>query len=96
MSQALTPNIRPATAADLPAWWLRQVRGVVLRDGHALRAGFPDIVIEVQNINRPDVWQALNLQTNTAHFATDGDCDQILAILTGEQPLPAQQLPLDP
>ncbi len=88
MSQSLQPNIRPATAAELPAWWLHQVRAVVLRDGHALRAGFPDIVIEVQNINRPDVWQPLNLQTNTAAFATDRDRDQILAILTGEQPLP--------
>lgn len=88
MSQPFTPLIRPAKAADLPAWWLHQVRGIVLRDGHALRAGFPDITIEVQNINRPEVWQPLNLQTDTAHFATDRDRDTILAYLTGEQPLP--------
>ena len=88
MSQPLHINIPPATAADLPPWWLAQVREVVVRDGHALRAGFPDITIEVQNINRPEVWQPLNLQTNTPHFATDRDRDTILAILTGERPLP--------
>jgi hypothetical protein len=89
MSQPLKANIPPTTAADLPPWWLAQVRAVVLRDGHALRAGFPDVVIEVQNINAPETWQPLNLQTNTAHFATDRDRDQILAILTGEAPLPS-------
>ncbi len=89
MSQSLTPNIRPAVAADLPPWWLHQVREIVVRDGHALRAGFPEITIEVQNINRPDVWQPLNLQSNTCHFATEQDRDQILAILTGEAPLPS-------
>jgi hypothetical protein len=88
MSQPLKSSIPPATAADLPPWWLAQVRAVVLRDGLALRPGFPDITIEVQNINEPETWQPLNLQTNTSHLATDRDRDQILAILTGEAPLP--------
>lgn len=89
MSQSYTPNVAPATAADLPPWWLHQVRGIVLRDGHALRPGFPAITIEVQNINHPETWQPLNLQTNTAHFATEQDRDAVLAMLTGEAPIPA-------
>jgi hypothetical protein len=88
MSQPLHTSIPPARAADLPPWWLAQVRAVVVREGHALRAGFPDIVIEVQTINQPEIWYALNLKTDTTHFATDRDRDQILAILTGEAPLP--------
>lgn len=88
MSQSLKANIPPVRAADLAPWWLAAVREVVVRDGYALRGGFPHIVIEVQNINAPEVWQPLNLQPNTAHFATDWDRDLILAILTGERPLP--------
>lgn len=88
MSQAYTPKVPAATAADLPPWWLRQVREVVVREGHAIRAGFPAITIEVQNINRPEVWQPLNLQTNTHLFVTEQDRDAILAILTGEAALP--------
>jgi hypothetical protein len=88
MSQPLHHSIPPATAADISPLWLHQVRAVVLREGYALRGGFPDITIEVQNINVPEIWQPLNLQTNTAHFATDRDRDQVLAILTGEKPLP--------
>lgn len=88
MSQILKANIPPAKAADLPPWWIQQVREIVIREGRALRAGFPDITIEVQNINQPDVWQPLNLQTNTAQFATDRDRDEILAYLVGERPLP--------
>lgn len=90
MSQSLKPNIPAATVADLSPGWLAQVRGVVVREGRALRAGFPDITIEVQNINAPDSWQPLNLQTNTIHFARDRDRDQILAILTGEAAMPTE------
>lgn len=88
MSQTYSPSIPPATAADLPPWWLRQVREIVVREGHAIRAGFPAITIEVQNINRPEVWHPLNLQTNTAHFATEQDRDAVLAMLWGQTPIP--------
>jgi hypothetical protein len=84
MSQPYTANIPPAVAGDLKPEWIAQVRGIVEREGYALRAGFPAITIEVQNINQPDVWQPLNLQTNTAHFATEQDRDTVLESLVGK------------
>lgn len=84
MSQPYTPNIPPSTAADLKPEWIAQVRGIIQRDGHAVRAGFPAITIEVQNINQPEVWQPLNLQTNTCHFATEKDRDEVLDLLIGK------------
>lgn len=83
MSQSLKPNIPPARAEDLTAAWIVQVREVIARDGHALRGGFPAFTIEVQNSNHPEVWQPLNLQTNTALFATENDRDLVLDRLTG-------------
>jgi hypothetical protein len=88
MSQALTPSIKPSLAEEIPAAWIAQVREVILRDGCAIRAGFPDLTIEVQLINRPETWQPLNLSTNTCHFATEQDRDAVLKMLTGESPIP--------
>ena len=85
MSQSLKPNVAPARAADLTEVWIAQVRDVIARDGHAVRGGFPAITIEVQNINHPETWQPLNLQTNTTIFATEQDRDLILEQLVGRK-----------
>lgn len=83
MSQPLfTP--KPATADDVPAKWIAQVREIIQRDGQALRAGFPACTIEAQNINHPEAWQPLNLPANTAVFATEADRDAVLRALWGE------------
>ena len=83
MSQQLKPLIKPATAADIPAEWIASVRAIILRDGQGCRAGFPEITIEVQNINHPEIWQPLNLSTNGTTFATEQDRDQGLNQLWG-------------
>lgn len=87
MSQSLTPLVKPSTATEIPAAWIANVREIVIRDGAALRPGFPACTIEVQNINRPEVWQPLNLCTNTCVFATEQDRDLVLKQLTGETPI---------
>lgn len=84
MSQRLNPNVPPALAADIAPAWIAQVHEAIHREGYAVRAGFPDITIEVQNINHPETWQPLNLQTNTHLFATEQDRDFVLEQLVGK------------
>jgi hypothetical protein len=86
MSQPRPQSIPPATAGEIPQWWITAVREAVQRDRLTLRGGFPDTTIEVQVPDRPDVWQPLNLQTNTKHFASEKDRDAVLNLLIGKAP----------
>jgi hypothetical protein len=78
----------PLAAADIPPAWLHQVREVVIRDGHKLRAGFP-ACIEVKG---PADWQPLQLPNNGVEFVGRRDRDTVLAWLNGDRDLP--QIPI--
>lgn len=80
----LNPQRPPLSATDLPPKWLHQVREVIVRDGHKLRAGFP-ACIEVRG---PKDWQPLNLPNNGIEFTGRRDRDTVLAWLNGDQKLP--------
>jgi len=84
MSQKQRVNVVPAVAADIRPEWIAQVRVVIEREGYALRGGFPAITIEIQNINQPATWYALNLPNNSTLFATEQDRDLVLAQLQGK------------
>lgn len=100
MSQPYVPKIDPVRAEDIQFAWLENVRGILLRDGQAIRAGNytsrppagelvggqPIYVIEVQAINT-GTWHPLNLPANTMLFASKADRDLVLAKLTGETPI---------
>lgn len=75
---------QPLAATDLSPAWLHQVREVIIRDGHKLRAGFP-ACIEVKG---PAGWQALNLPNNGVEFVGKRDRDAALAWLSGDVELP--------
>ncbi len=81
----LSPRSTPVAATDLSPAWLHQVREVVIRDDHKLRAGFP-ACIEVKG---PTSWQPLNLPNNGIEFTGKRDRDQVLAWLNGSEELPA-------
>lgn len=66
----LSPRSTPLSATDIPVAWLRQVREVVQRDNHKLRAGFP-ACIEV--LNAAGKWQALQLPNNGVEFVGKRD-----------------------
>ena len=83
MSQKYIPRAAPAASADISPEWIAQVRAIIERDGHAVRAAEAEFTIEVQNINQPEIWQPLNLQTNTHHFTTAQDRDAVLKLLVG-------------
>lgn len=78
MSQPFHPTIPPSRADQIQEAWIANVRAIIQRDGHAVRGGKHALVIELQHPNRPDVWQPLNLQTNTCYFATAEDRDAVL------------------
>lgn len=86
MSEVLQPSSKPTTAAELSPEWIARVRGIIARDGHAVRACMDRPTIEIQNPNRPEYWQPLNLQTNTHLFATAADRDAVLAQLWRKSP----------
>lgn len=76
------------TADQIPAKWIEQVHGILVRDGMAARAGSLGAsdallderavpIIEVQN-TATGVWQPLNLPTNIIAFATPADRDAVL------------------
>lgn len=85
----LNPRIVPLAAADIRPEWLHQVREVVIRDGHKLRAGFP-ACIEVKG---PHGWQPLNLPSNGIEFTGRRDRDLVLEMLKGERALPELPCP---
>ncbi len=82
--QLLYPRSAPITAEDVPVKWLHQVRAIILRDSHKLRAGFP-ACIDVQGRNG---WHALQLPSNGVEFVGKRDRDTVLAWLNGDKPLP--------
>ena len=84
MSQKHTVNIVPASAADIRPEWIAQVREVIRREGYAVRGSVSALVIEIQSINQPETWYALNLPTNSTLFATAQDRDQVLEQLLGQ------------
>ncbi len=75
---------QPLAATDILPAWLHQVREVVIRDSHKLRAGFP-ACIEVKG---PAAWQPLTLPNNGIEFTGKRDRDTVLSWLNGEQALP--------
>lgn len=81
----LRPRPAPIRAADFRPEWLHQVRGIVIRDGHRLRPGFP-ANIEVKSSRG---WMPLMLPNSGIEFATTEDRDTVLAMLTGDAALPA-------
>lgn len=78
------PRIPPISASEIPARWLHQVRGVIVRDNLKLRAGIPACI----EIRGPDQYQPLNLPNNGIEFVGKRDRDQVLAWLNGSQELP--------
>lgn len=70
----LNPPRRVATLDDFPLAWLEQVRAIIKRDGHKLRAGFPACI----EVSGPNGWQALNLPTNGCEFEGKHARDTIL------------------
>lgn len=81
----VSPRTQPIAAADIRPEWLHQVRAVVIRDGHKLRAGFPACI----DVKGPRDWQPLMLPNNGIEFVGKRDRDEILAMLNGEKELPA-------
>ena len=81
MSQKQTATVQPCRAENISSAWLEQVRGIIERDGHAMRPGAAAFTIEVDNINQPEVWLARYLQVFRPRFATAGDRDAVLAQL---------------
>lgn len=75
---------QPLAASDITPAWLHQVREVIMRDGHKLRAGFP-ACIEVKG---PAGYQPLQLPNNGVEFVGKRDRDQVLAWLNGSEKLP--------
>jgi len=68
-------------AADLPPEWIAERRAIVVRDGHATRAGRGGS-IEVQSINT-GAWLVLQLPDKATQFTTAEDRDAVLRQLQG-------------
>lgn len=60
----LTPPKRVASEQDITPEWIAQVRAIITRDKHKLRAGFPACI----DVLGPTGWQPLMLQTNGIEF----------------------------
>jgi len=74
----LSPPRRVATTSDFTEAWIANVRGIIKRDGHKLRAGFPACI----DVLGPNGWQPLNLITNGIEFEGRRARDEILRRLT--------------
>lgn len=74
----LSPPKRVADVSDISEQWIAQMRGIIERDGHKLRAGFP-ACIEVRG---PNGWQPLLLCTNGIEFTGRRARDEVLRRLT--------------
>lgn len=77
MSQPYQPTFLAATADDATPEWIEQRRAIILRDGHAVRAG-KGLWIEIQEPNRPQVWRPINTPTGGQQYATAADRDAVL------------------
>jgi hypothetical protein len=84
MSRSYQPSFPPATVADATDAWIAQRRAIIERDGHAIRAG-AGLWIELQEANRPDVWQPINTPTGGQLYATAADRDAVLRRLWGHE-----------
>jgi hypothetical protein len=71
---------KPARAADISPEWIAMFAELLRREGRAFRAGAGAATIEVQSINTGQ-WQAINLETNVAEFASAADRDTVLMAL---------------
>jgi hypothetical protein len=87
--QSAQPKPLALTASDIAPAWVHDVRNIILRDNHTIRAGKQWPTIEVLNADAGR-WQPLNLPAAslTCVFASHGDRDVILKWLTGEVALP--------
>lgn len=74
----LNPPKRVAVESDFTPEWIAQVRGIIQRDGHKLRAGFPACI----DVLGPNGWQPLNLITNGIEFEGRKARDAVLRRLT--------------
>lgn len=74
----LNPPKRIAVESDFTPEWIAQVRAIIVRDGHKLRAGFP-ACIEVKG---PRDWQPLLLPTNGIEFDGKKARDAVLRRIT--------------
>jgi hypothetical protein len=88
VSEKFIPKIVPLTAADvIQSGWASRVRSIILRDGHAIRASIHHEV-EAQNINRPEVWQAIMLTNGGTQFDGPAECAKVIDMLEGKTPIP--------
>lgn len=76
---------RPVTAAEIKPEWIAMVRGIVQRDGQAVRPSAPGrpVMIEVQGINTGQ-WQPLGLPAGGCLFTTAAERDIVLQGLIGK------------
>lgn len=74
----LAPPKRIATEQDITPEWIAQVRAIIARDHHKLRAGFPACI----DVLGPTGWQPLNLPTNGIEFEGRRARDAVLRRLT--------------
>lgn len=70
----LNPARRVAVESDFTPEWIADVRIIIARDGHKLRAGFP-VCIEVKG---PRDWQPLMLPTSGIEFEGKRARDAVL------------------
>lgn len=82
MSQPYQPTFLAATAADVTPEWIELRRGIIERDGHAIRAG-NGLWIELQEANRPNVWWPICTPTGGQLYATAADREAVLQRLWG-------------
>lgn len=74
----LKPPKRIAVESDFTPEWIANVRDIIQRDGHKLRAGFPACI----EVKWPRDWQPLLLPTNGIEFEGRKARDSVLRRLT--------------
>lgn len=79
------PRAKPITADEIPPAWLHQVREVVVREKHKLRAGFPACIDVLSSMG---TWMPLQLPSNGIEFVGRRDRDAVLDMLLGNRKLP--------
>ncbi len=78
----------PYTAQELlDCGWVRRVRCAVLADGVAIFIG-KDFTIDAQNINHPERNMPIMLPNGGTKLVNHDACMQVVAWITGEQPIP--------
>lgn len=72
----------PMKASEIPEEWFLDVRKIIERDGHAVRAK-GDISIEVKSLTT-NAWYILGLPNLSGKFVSKEDRDDVLAKLIGK------------